>query len=86
MQNNLHEKPDHDPSSASPASQTVSASPTQLLENIKDHLCHIKSECQGEKREESRLPGWLVVCFIQAEGTGGVWDGGREGCGQRESV
>lgn len=46
MQNNLHEKPDHDPSSSS-SSQTVSPSPTQLLPNIKAHLCHIKAEKQG---------------------------------------
>lgn len=43
MQNNLHEKPDHDPSSSSSSSQTVSPSPTQLLA----HLCHIKAEKQG---------------------------------------
>lgn len=46
MQNNLHEKPDHDPF-ASSSSQTVSPSPTQLLPNIKAHLCHIKAEKQG---------------------------------------
>lgn len=47
MQNNLHEKPDHDPSSSSSSSRTVSPSPTQLLQNIKAHLCHIKAERQG---------------------------------------
>lgn len=47
MQNNLHEKPDHDPSSSSFPSQTVSPSRTQLLLNIKAHLCHIKAERQG---------------------------------------
>ncbi len=49
MQNNLHEKPDHDPSSSSSSSQTVSPSPTQLLQNIKAHLCHI-TEWQGGGR------------------------------------
>lgn len=52
MQNNLHEKPDHDPSSSSSSSQTVSPSPTQLLPNIKAHLCHIKAEREGGRESE----------------------------------
>lgn len=52
MQNNLHEKPDHDPSSSSSSSSTFSQTfplLPQLLQNIKAHLCHIKAERQRDR-------------------------------------
>lgn len=70
MQNNLHEEPDHDPSSSSSSSQTVSPSPAQLLQNIKAHLCHIKAERQGG----GGGGGWRV-CFPKEEEAAQVSDG-----------
>lgn len=87
MQNNLHEKPDHDPSSSS-SSPTVFPSPAQLLEHIKAHLCHIKAERQGGGGVSKKLHTrflflkaknkhvlFICCCFLRE----GVWLVDKEG-------